>query len=161
MLPNVNPDHLRNRQTSTYFLRSKTCPKPFLDPLRKRGRDITEVRLIRRPWCRSRIPPEIVCEIFHYCVLSFQSSAWIVSQVWCVCRRIALECSTLWDTIGIPSYYQMRTEVVILLVSSGSVSAERHSKDERSRAADQLGAPRFTNAQVLHTEGVEYLIGGS
>ena len=37
-------------------------------------------------------------------MLSFHSFAWTISQVCHVWRRIALECSTLWNMIRIPSY---------------------------------------------------------
>ena len=66
--------------------------------------DIADMRLIRGQRCRSRILPEILCEIFHYYIVSFQSSTWTISQVCRAWRRIILECSILWNTIRIPSY---------------------------------------------------------
>jgi hypothetical protein len=65
--------------------------------------DIADVRLLRGPWYPSRIPPEILCEIFHYYILTFQHSAWTISQVCRAWRRIALGCSTLWNTLYIRS----------------------------------------------------------
>ena len=58
---------------------------------------------MRGPWCPSRIPPEILCEVFHYYLHSCQNSAWTISQVCRAWRRIALGCSTLWNTIHITS----------------------------------------------------------
>ena len=57
----------------------------------------------------------------------------------------------------------MHIEAVVHLV--GTAMSQRckfrdQSKDEGSRTADQPRAPRFTNAQVLHTEGFGYQ-GGS
>jgi hypothetical protein len=63
--------------------------------------DIADVRLLRGPWYPSRIPPEILCEIFHHYMLTFQHSAWTISQVCRAWRRIALGCSTLWSTLHI------------------------------------------------------------
>ena len=65
--------------------------------------DIADVRLMRGPWCPSRIPPEILCEVFHYYLRSCRNSAWTISQVCRAWRRIALGCSTLWNTIHITS----------------------------------------------------------
>ena len=66
--------------------------------------DIADVRLMRGPWCPSRIPPEILCDIFHCYLLFFQNSAWTISQVCRAWRRIVLGCSTLWNTIHITSF---------------------------------------------------------
>jgi hypothetical protein len=70
--------------------------------------DIADVRLIRGPWCPSRIPTEILCEIFHsylrFIHINFHSSMWTISQVCRAWRRIAFGCPTLWNTLRITSY---------------------------------------------------------
>jgi hypothetical protein len=65
--------------------------------------DIADVRLMRGPWCPSRIPPEILCEIFHFYLLFLHASAWTISQVCRAWRRIAIGCPTLWNTLRITS----------------------------------------------------------
>jgi hypothetical protein len=65
--------------------------------------DMADVRLMRGPWCPSRIPPEILCEIFHFYLLPFNTSAWTISQVCRAWRRTALGCPTLWNTLRITS----------------------------------------------------------
>jgi hypothetical protein len=65
--------------------------------------DIADERLMRGPWCPSRIPPEILCEIFHFYLRSIQNSAWTISQVCRAWRRIAFGCPTLWNTLYITS----------------------------------------------------------
>jgi hypothetical protein len=65
--------------------------------------DIADVRLIRGPWCPSRIPPEILCEVFHFYLRSVQNSVWTISQVCREWRRTALGCPTLWNTLYITS----------------------------------------------------------
>jgi len=65
--------------------------------------EIADVRLMRGPWCPSRIPPEILCEIFHFYLASRQDSAWTISQVCRAWRRIAFGCPTLWNTLHITS----------------------------------------------------------
>jgi len=66
--------------------------------------DIADMRLIRGPWCPSRIPPEIICEIFHFSLDSIQNSVWTLSQVCRAWRRIAFGCPTLWNTLRITSH---------------------------------------------------------
>jgi len=65
--------------------------------------DIADVHLLRGPWRPSRIPPEILCEIFHYYICLFRHSTWTISQVCRAWRRIALGCSTLWNELYISS----------------------------------------------------------
>jgi len=65
--------------------------------------DIADMRLIRGPWCPSRIPPEIICEIFHFYLVSILNSVWTLSQVCRAWRRIAFGCPTLWNTLHITS----------------------------------------------------------
>jgi hypothetical protein len=65
--------------------------------------DIADVRLIRGPWCPSRIPPEILCEIFHFYLNSVQNSVWTISQICRAWRRIVFGCPTLWNTLHITS----------------------------------------------------------
>jgi hypothetical protein len=65
--------------------------------------DIADVRLIRGPWCPSRIPPETLCEIFHSYVRFLHTSVWTISQVCRAWRRIAFGCPTLWNTLRITS----------------------------------------------------------
>jgi hypothetical protein len=65
--------------------------------------DIADVRLIRGPWCPSRIPPEILCEIFRLYLCCLHTSVWTISQVCRAWRRIAFGCPTLWNTLRITS----------------------------------------------------------
>ena len=63
--------------------------------------DIADARLLTGPWYPNRIPPEILCEIFHCYILFFQHSAWTISQVCRAWRRIALGCSSLWSRLHV------------------------------------------------------------
>ena len=63
------------------------------------GDDIVDAQLLAGPWYPSRIPAEILCEIFHCYILFFQHSAWTTSQVCRAWRRIALGCSSLWNKL--------------------------------------------------------------
>ena len=125
--------------------------------------DIAEVGLIWGPWCCNWIPPEVLCEIFHCYMLSFQSSAWKISQVYCIWQWIPHECSTLWNKIHIPSYSLKFSSVYRSRDPLGwdcHVTKLRAPQAIWSRTVDQLRAPRCTNVQVLHMEGIKYLRGG-
>ena len=63
------------------------------------GDDIVDAQLLAGPWYPSRIPAEILCEIFHCYLLLFQHSAWTISQVCRAWRRAALGCSSLWNKL--------------------------------------------------------------
>ena len=63
--------------------------------------EIVDARLLMGPWYPSRIPPEILCEIFHHYILFFQHSAWTISQVCRAWRRITLGCPSLWNRLHV------------------------------------------------------------
>ena len=58
-----------------------------------------DAQLLAGPWYPSRIPAEILCEIFHWYILFFQHSAWTISQVCRAWRQTALGCSSLWNKL--------------------------------------------------------------
>ena len=65
------------------------------------GDDIADAQSLAGPWYPSRIPAEILCEIFHCYILLFQHSAWTISQGCRAWRRTALGCSSPWNKLHV------------------------------------------------------------
>ena len=106
--------------------------------------EIADARLLAGPWYPSRIPPEILCEIFHRYILFFQHSAWTISQVCRAWRRIVLGCPSLWNRLHVTAR--------ALQLSNGYRSRNSFGRECLTTPLQALRAIRRTREAPLSVE---------